>query len=867
MSDQDQTDQNQQVDQDQLERLRDALLGTYEVERELGEGGMAIVYLAHDVKHDREVAIKVLRPELAASLGHDRFLREIKIAAKLSHPHILPLYDSGEASGMLYYVMPLVEGESLADYIEREKQLSVEEAVQITREVAEALSVAHSFGLVHRDIKPENVMMTGGHAVVADFGIALAIDSAGGEKLTQTGMAVGTPAYMSPEQAQGEPNLDGRADIYSLGCMMYEMLVGQIPFTAPTPMAMIARHTMDHPTPISIMRESIPEDLENIVFVAMEKTPADRFRTAQHMVDALKGWEQGTAAKVRQSTMMQRRATGMHGLPPAAQPVWKRMAVPAGAGALVVAAGVMVWQFGFSGGGGGARANFDAGLDPASVAVLYFDDRSGDGSASAVADGLTEGLIAELSTVNGLNVISRNGVAQFRGTNLRVDSIARVLETGSVVRGSVEPTGDNLRVNVQLLDGFSTVERGGTSIELPASEVLALQDSVVQSVAGFLRQVLGTQVRTAETRAGTDDDAAWLLVQRADLVRADAYDYEEEEPERARQMYLEADSLAALAAERDERWAEPVTLRGWLSYDLAFSEESRQRMIERLEGAVGLAAEAIARDPTYADAHHLRGRSRYVLFRMEASADEREQQRLLDSAQADLQAAVDREPTLAEAWYALSNLDYDREDNVSAVLAAREAYEADRFMSNVDVNLKQLWQTHYDLEQFADADKWCMEGARRFPGDWRFLECQQAMLITPWADADVDRAWQLATELDSLAPDELVRLRARMRVAAVLARTNRPDSAGAVIASVEADPGVDPEARLANDEAFVHILMGQQASDEATRLREQGTAIDLLKRYNAANRGHGLETDRDLHWMWRPLRDNPRFREVTERGR
>jgi serine/threonine-protein kinase len=850
---------------EQLEQLRQALLGTYEVERELGEGGMAIVYLAQDVKHDRKVAIKVLRPELAASLGHERFLREIKIAAKLSHPHILPLYDSGEADGMLYYVMPLVEGESLADYVEREKQLSIEEAVQITREVAEALSLAHSFGLVHRDIKPENVMMTGGHAVVADFGIALAIDQAGGEKLTQTGMAIGTPAYMSPEQSQGEPNIDGRADIYSLGCMMYEMLVGQIPFTAPTPMAMIARHTMDHPTPISIMRESIPEDLENIVFVAMEKTPADRFRTAQHMVDALKGWEQGTATKVRQSAMMQKRATGMHGTAPTAQPLWKRMAVPAGAGALVVAVGVIVWQLVFGGGPG----PIESPLDLTSIAVLYFDDDSDDGSATAVADGITEGLIAELSTVDGLNVISRNGVAQFRGTDLRVDSIAGLLETGSVVTGSVRPIGDNLRVNVQLLDGASTVERDGRSIQLPATDVLALQDSVVQLVAGFLRQVLGTQVRTAESRAGTQDDAAWLLVQRAELVRADAFDYEEEEPERAEQMYLEADSMAALAADRDERWAEPVALRGWIAYDLAFLGEGRQQQIDRRQRAIQYSSEAIERDQAYADAHHLRGRTRYVLFLMEVSPDEREQELLLDSAQADLEAAVRYDGTMADAWYALSNLHYDRDDNISAVLAAQNAYEADRFLSNMDVNLLQLYETHYDLAQFADADTWCREGARRFPDDWRFLECQLTMMVTPWREAerDVDRAWQLATALDSLAPDELVGLRARMWVAGALARLGQPDSALAVIAATRADPGVDPELQLANDEAIVRIILGEETEDEAVRLREQDEAIELLKRYNAANRGHGLETDRDLHWWWRPLEDHPRFGEVAEAGR
>ena len=282
---------------DQLDRLASALADRYAVERELGSGGMATVYLARDVKHDRLVAIKVLHPDLAASLGAERFLREIRVTAKLSHPHILPLYDSGEADGLLYYVMPFVEGESLGSKLEREKQLSIKETVQITREVAEALAHAHSYGLVHRDIKPDNIMMSGGHAIVADFGIATAVSEAGGEKLTQTGMAIGTPAYMSPEQALGEP-VDARSDVYSLGCMLYEMLIGQIPFTGATPQQIIARHSMDHIPQPSIMRDTIPEELEEIVFRSMAKLPADRYRTAFEMAEALAEVDTATATNV-----------------------------------------------------------------------------------------------------------------------------------------------------------------------------------------------------------------------------------------------------------------------------------------------------------------------------------------------------------------------------------------------------------------------------------------------------------------------------------------------------------------------------------------------------------------------------------------
>ncbi|MCH8936151.1 MAG: serine/threonine protein kinase, partial [Gemmatimonadetes bacterium] len=242
---------------DLLQRLRSALADQYELEGELGAGGMAIVFLARDIKHDRQVALKVFRPELAASLGTERFLREIKIAAKLSHPHILPLYDSGEAAGFLYYIMPLVEGESLADRIDREKMLPIEDALQIAREVADALNYAHSRDLVHRDIKPDNIMLTGGHAVVMDFGIARAVSAAGGDKLTQTGMAVGTPLYMSPEQGMAVEELDGRSDIYALGCVLYEMLAGTPPFTGPNPQAVMARHSVDHVPSPAIIRDTI----------------------------------------------------------------------------------------------------------------------------------------------------------------------------------------------------------------------------------------------------------------------------------------------------------------------------------------------------------------------------------------------------------------------------------------------------------------------------------------------------------------------------------------------------------------------------------------------------------------------------------
>src|SRR5256884_3545141 len=272
---------------DPLARVQAALAGRYTIERELGRGGMAAVYLAQDRKHHRPVAIKVLKPELAAALGPERFLREIDTAARLTHPHILPLHDSGEAAGLLYYVMPYVEGETLRDRLEREGQLPLEEAVRITREVASALSYAHSHDVVHRDIKPENILLSGGEAVVADFGIARAITQAAGTRLTETGIRVGTPAYMSPEQASGGGPLDGRSDVYSLACVLYEMLVGEPPYTGPSAQVVIAKRFTDPVPSVRRLRETIPPAIDAAVSQALAKAPADRFVSAAQVAEAL----------------------------------------------------------------------------------------------------------------------------------------------------------------------------------------------------------------------------------------------------------------------------------------------------------------------------------------------------------------------------------------------------------------------------------------------------------------------------------------------------------------------------------------------------------------------------------------------------
>jgi eukaryotic-like serine/threonine-protein kinase len=298
------------------EKLGAALADRYRIERELGAGGMATVYLAQDLRHDRKVALKVLRPDLAAVIGAERFLQEIRTTANLQHPHILTLHDSGQVDGTVFYVMPYVEGESLRDRLTRDKQLPIDEVLRVAREVADALGYAHERGVIHRDIKPENILLQRGHALVADFGIALAASRTGSSRMTETGMSLGTPHYMSPEQAMGERELGPRSDVYALGCVCYEMLCGEPPFTGPTPQAIVARVMTEAPRSLRSQRQTVPENVEAAVLQALEKLPADRFGTATEFAAALgqTGFTRATIAAPRS-------------MPAARAGIWKGVAI------------------------------------------------------------------------------------------------------------------------------------------------------------------------------------------------------------------------------------------------------------------------------------------------------------------------------------------------------------------------------------------------------------------------------------------------------------------------------------------------------------------------------------------------------------
>jgi len=466
---------------DAVQRLSAALADRYRIERELGRGGMATVYLADDLKHRRKVAVKVLHPELAEALGAERFLREIETTANLRHPHILPLYDSGDAGGFLYYVMPLVEGESLRDRLERDKQLPIDEALQVAREVADALGYAHARGVVHRDIKPENILLEGGHAVVADFGIARAVSAAGGGRLTQTGVAIGTPMYMSPEQAAGDRDVDGRSDLYSLGCVLYEMLGGQAPFTGPTVESVVRQHVMTQAAPITNLRPTVPAGVAGALARTLAKNPADRFNPAAQFVQALAPVVPVAGAAPPRTGWSSR---------------WVGLAA---AGALAVAAGL--WF--------ASRVLIRDELSRYErIAVLPLDNQTGDSGQAFFADGMTRELIGVLTDA-GVRVLGHRAVARYRGSTLPAGRIASELSVDALVTGTVLQAGDVVQVAIELTDPKSGENLWARTFSRPAPEVVTLQHEVALEVARGIRARLTPDQERSLGDAGRVDPQAY----------------------------------------------------------------------------------------------------------------------------------------------------------------------------------------------------------------------------------------------------------------------------------------------------------------------------------------------------------------------
>ena len=618
---------------DLLDRLRSAVADKYAIESEIGRGSMAVVFLAEDLKHHRRVAIKVLNPELGAVVGGERFSKEVETVARLTHPHILPLHDSGEADGLLYYVMPWVRGESLRKRLDREKQLPFEDALRITREVADALEHAHRNGVVHRDIKPGNILLEEGHAVVTDFGVARSITDSGGETLTATGLAVGSPAYMSPEQAAGE-EVDGRSDIYALGCVLYEMLSGEPPYTGPTPHAVLAKRLSEPVPHVSTLRETVPEIVERAITKALARTPADRFSTAVEFSEALTTLvEPGIG-----DTGSERRREGLS---------WGLIGLAGIIAAVVLTIAVQ-------------RGLVSPAEDPAAtmnhLAVLPCANRLGDPEQDYIPEGVHDEVVNGLGRIAPVEVRGRRSVTRYRDTAMSLQEIAGELGVEGLVECSVYRVGDSVRVTASLLDAPQDRQLWSDTYQRPVEEVFLLGTDVARGVAGALQaNVTPTESARLEARP-TESQEALTHYHRG---RYFTNSWTPDGIQRGIEHFEQAIALDSSFALAYAGLAEAIIMQG----DIMGVGDIRP--IDFMPTARELVLKALDLDADLADAHNMLG---YIRWNHD-----------YDYADADRESrlATELDPTSAAAWDGraifLSMMNRDEE----ALVAGRRAVELD----------------------------------------------------------------------------------------------------------------------------------------------------------------------------------------------
>ncbi|MEP7347263.1 MAG: protein kinase, partial [Gemmatimonadaceae bacterium] len=712
-------------------------------------------------------------------------------------------------------VMPFIDGESLRQRLDREGALPMGSVLAIGHDVAEALDAAHAMGVVHRDIKPQNILLRGGHALVADFGIALALEATGDQRVTELGVAVGTPMYMSPEQASASSRIDGRSDVYSLGCVVYEMLAGEAPYPSITPHAVRAKH-LHAPVPdLAILRPAVPQVIPGVLARALAKVPAERFSTAGEFIAELtKASVSGEASVSAQPKLRagHRRAAVLLVLILGSLGVW-RLAQRQGR-VPVVPPAVAITE-----------------ADRTRIAVLYFDNVSSDAEIGHIADGLTEDLIDELSQVRGLHLISPNGVRPFREKPPPIDSIARALEVGTVVGGSVSASDKVVRATVRLLDPRTGEQLDTRSIELPREEALGLRQAVVLQVATFLRQRLGQEVRLGEQRQQTRSLAAWESAKRADeLSREGAVASNQFREGDARDLLQRADSLYQAAQRLDPSWTAPTIGRGWVALRLSLVASlsgapdsliagrgvtPSQVMTER---AIAFANAALKGSGESAKALALRGYARQWLGTF---ADIAAPETMLRQAEADLRAALDERPNDARSWYALGEVFFADGRFPEASAALHSAYEGDAYLTEVRDVVGLLFFVSLNTESFDEARRWCVLGQARYTEDPRFATCQ--FLLLGWTGKttrDVSEAWQQIAPLErgEFAPAFASQWGYfRLLTAAIAARAGMADSARAIVRAVRAGVSAQPSRERALDaDAYVQLLLGER--DEAARL-------------------------------------------------
>ena len=810
---------------------------------------MATVFLCTDSTDGKRVAVKVLRREIGSAVIIERFLREVALSSNLDHPRIPQVLDSGVIDGLPYYVMTYIEGESLRARLDREKQLPIEDAVRIAAAVAEPMSHAHALGIIHRDIKPANILLGADAVYVLDFGVARAIIESADDRLTSTGVAVGTPAYMSPEQALADKDLDARSDIYSLGCVTYEMIAGIPPFVGATSQAVMARRFVAAAPPLNETRDGVPEHIQHAVAKSLMRAPADRWQTALQFADALtmNGTESGRS---RFTTLLRRLRRRKHAV--------------AYVIALPVIAGIVMAIASMSGSFHGMFTQ-RAALDPRRVAVLYFEDISSDQSLGYLASGLTESLIQELSVVPAIQVVSRNGVKPFRDHAVRPDSIAALLATGTIVEGTIQRSGDSLRVTAHVVEGSTNTRLESVRIDRRMGELFLVEDDLAQQVASMLRRRIGLEIRLKETVSATKSVRARNLVFRANEARdeADAATGSDS-VERARVLLLlrQADSLFKEAEQADRVWLGPVIGRGWVALESALALAGDQSN-EAFREAISHADRALLRDPGNAQALELRGTARYSSA-VRLPGNDSVFQAMLAGAEADLKRAVSLEPGLASAWGSLSRVDVARGDLTAAERDARTAFRTDAYLKDAPRILWALYRASLIGDSATNAWRWCLRGARDFPRNPQFIDCRVTLMAEDTHKKPTPKlAWDLVAEGDRIEPQERATAAGRpylptfrrMMAAVASARAGQNDSARAVAARARAF--VQNDHVLATDfkydDAYLHLVLGDDIS-----------ALRLLSEYLAERPSRAELVSK--HPRWKALRSNPAFLQLTHRG-
>jgi len=684
--------------------------------------------------------------------------------------------------------------------------------------------------------------------VLADFGIARAITSAADvEALTQTGMSLGTPTYMSPEQAMGERHLDGRSDQYSLACVLYEMLAGYPPFMANTMQALVAKHLGEQVAMITTVRPAVPDELEDVVLRALEKVPADRFQTMQEFSDALNSViaVTGTWARRTGTKMPAVRTTRTSRAQVAPKKRWPAIAAAVGAVA-VVGLGFGLWHI---------NHRVSADVDLSKIAVLYFDDQSADGKLRFVADGLTESLIDQLSDIGALDVVSRNGVAPFRGSSVSEDSIGRLFKVGSIVRGSVEPASQGrVKVSVYLDEAQSGANLGRKAFTFDSAQLITAKDQVANQVAEYLRGRIGPEVRLREQRLATSSNDAWLLMQRAERRAKDADSLLTSGAQDAGvAAYLEADSLLALAEKADSKWPEPLTTRAGVAHAMATAlRREPARLPAIVDSGLAYANRALAIDSRNADALEYKGKLQYLQI-TEHLISPTDADRTLAEAESTLTRSVSINKSQAGAWDALSALHYRKPDLQQVISAALRAYESDAYLRSTRVILQRLFLASYNLELFPDAMRWLNEFRKRFPNDRYYYEGRILMYRTKERTPSVDSAWAYYRMFVAATPEAdrpLAERKEQMLVAGVLANAGLADSARQVLLRARSpNPQFDVRKELPINEAAVRVM-----------LKDYDQAVDLIKDYLTVNPEHRKGFANRVGWYWRDLQDKPRFK-------